>query len=417
MKAKKISLAFFILFLVAAILVSLGACCFGFNKGPKATKANKESDKAAEIVDKNFVGSNSEFALDLFNRLANKDSSSNIFISPISISIAMAMVYNGANGASRQDISEIFRFKNYDADSLNKAFKLLLTSMSGIDEMVELYTGNSIWLKDDLKINKDFTSLTENYYNATVNLADFESSDTVNKINDWAGKATQGKIKNIADPASLKNAVIYLANAIYFKGQWRDKFKQENTEEDDFFLADKSSKKVQMMQNTGEFDYYDGEKFRVIRMPYGRRKSSMYVFLPDEDIDINDLLTSLSVELLDKYILQSTSEEVMLKFPKFNIDYSANLENTLKNMGMNTSFNKDTADFSGIAPGVFISQIAHKAIIEVNEEGTVAAAASSFGMGALAVKPIEFTVNKPFILLIKDDRTGNILFEGRIMVP
>lgn len=417
MKAKKITLSFLVLFLTALILISFTACCSLFDRGPKVTKANKESDKAAQNVDKNLVNANTEFALDLFNRLASNDKNSNIFISPISISLAMAMAYNGASGESQKEISETFRFANYDAANLNNAFKLLLSSMSGIDEMVELYTGNSIWLKNDLEINKDFTSLAEEYYNASVNPADFKSSDTVNKINDWASKATDGNIKNIASPSSLNDAVMYLVNAIYFKGQWKDKFKPENTEEDDFFLADKSSKKVQMMNNSGQFDYYGGEKFQMLRMPYGRDKSAMYVLLPDEDLDINDLLAGITVQLLDNYILQSLSEEVILKFPKFNIDYSANLKNALNNMGMNTSFNKDTADFGGIAPGVFISQIEHKAIIEVNEEGTVAAAATSFGMGATAVRPIEFTVNRPFILLIRDDRTENILFEGRIMLP
>jgi serine protease inhibitor len=417
MKAKKITLSVFILFLIALILISLTACCSLFDRGPKVTKANKESDKAAENVDKNLVDANTEFALNLLSSLANEDRGSNIFISPISISLAMAMAYNGARGDSGKEISQTLRFANYNPDTLNNAFKLLLSSMSGIDDMAELYTGNSIWLKNDLEINPDFKSLAENYYNASVNSTDFNSSDTIGKINDWADKATEGKIKNIASPSSLKNEVMYLVNAIYFKGQWKDKFKQENTEEADFFLADKSSKKVQMMYNNGKFDYYRGEKFQMLRMPYGRGKSAMYVLLPDESFDINDLSASLTFQLLDNYILQSSNEEVMLKFPRFAIDYSKSLGNTLKNMGINAPFNKDSADFSGIAPEVFISHIDHKAIIEVNEEGTIAAAATSFGMGATAVRPIEFTVNRPFILFIRDDRTGNILFEGRIMMP
>jgi serine protease inhibitor len=417
MKTKQITLSLLVLFLIALILISFTACCSLFDKGPKTTKANKESDKAAENIDKNLVDTNTEFALNLFNGLANEDSSNNIFISPISISIAMAMAYNGAIGTSQKEISNTLKFTGYNPDSLNNAFKLLLSSMSGIDEMVELYTGSSIWLKNDLEINKDFQYLAENYYNASINPADFDSSDTVNKINDWVSKVTEGKIKNIASPSSLKDEVMYLVNAIYFKGQWKDKFKQENTGEDDFFLADKSSKKVQMMNNSGKFDYYRGEKFQMLRMPYGRDKSAMYVLLPDEGFDINDLSASLTFQLLNNYILQSSNEEVILKFPKFDIDYSVNLKKILSNMGINTPFDKDTADFGGIAPGLFISQIDHKAIIEVNEEGTIAAAATSFGMGATAARPVEFTVNRPFILFIRDDRTGNILFEGRIMQP
>ena len=417
MKAKKITLSFLVLILIAFILTSFSGCCFDFNKGPKATKANKDSDKAAQDVDRNLVNANTEFALDLFNRLAIENSSGNIIISPISISLAMAMAYSGARGSSAQEISQAFRFNNYDPDNLNNAFKLLLSSMNGIDEMVELYTGNSIWINKDFEINQDFKALTEEFYNASVSSADFKSSDTVNKINDWVSKATEGNIKNIASPSSLNEAVMYLVNAIYFKGQWSDKFKSENTQEEEFFLLDKSSKKVQMMNNTEKFEYYQGENFKMLRMPYGRSKSAMYVLLPNEGFDINSLSASLTASLLESYITQSASEEVMLKFPKFDIDYSVNLNNTIKNMGINAPFNKETADFGGIAPEVFISQIDHKAIIKVDEEGTVAAAATSFGMGATAARPVEFTVNRPFILFIRDDRTGNILFEGRITLP
>ena len=144
----------------------------------------------------------------------------------------------------------------------------------------------------------------------------------------------------------------------------------------------------------------------------------MYVLLPNESIGINDFINNLSRDLLNKYISESMSTEVMLEFPRFNVEYGAkSLVEPLKNLGMVNAFSAEKADFSSIAPLMFISQIEHKAIIEVNEEGTVAAAASSFGMGATAVRPVEFIVNRPFILLIRDDRTGNILFMGKILKP
>ncbi len=147
-------------------------------------------------------------------------------------------------------------------------------------------------------------------------------------------------------------------------------------------------------------------------------KAAMYVLLPDEDTQINDFLNGLSRDLLNKYISEAQSTEVMLKFPRFNIEYGAkSLIEPLKNLGMVNPFIAGQADFSGMAPQMFISQIDHKAIIEVNEEGTVAAAATSLGMGATAVKPVEFIVNRPFILFIIDDRTGNILFTGKILEP
>ena len=290
--------------------------------------------------------------------------------------------------------------------------------MTDIDEMVQLYTGNSIWYRKNFSIEKNYTDLIENYYNASVYNADFNSPDTAVKMNNWVSEATKGKISNIVNPQSLKNAALYLINAIYFKGQWKDKFKVENTKEDDFFLIDKNVKKVQMMANNKKYKYYNGDSFQMIRMPYGRDKTAMYVFLPNEGIGINDFLSSLTRDLLNKYIAEAISSEVLVKLPRFSIEYGAkSLAGALTNLGMVNSFIEDQADFSGMAPQIFISQIEHKAIIEVNEEGTAAAAATSLGMGETAMKPVEFIVNRPFILFIIDDRTGNILFIGKILEP
>jgi serine protease inhibitor len=383
-----------------------------------ATKENKASDQSAANVDKNLINSNTDFALKIFKELSNEDKNKNVFISPISISLSIAMAYNGAKGQTQQEIAKTLGFENYTIDKLNSSFKVLLSSMGNIDQMVQLYTGNSIWTRNDFSIEKNFTDLTKNYYNASIYNEDFNNPDTAGKMNSWISDATKAKISNIVDPKELKNAVMFLINAIYFKGQWTDKFNSENTKEDDFFLIDKSVKKVQMMSNNKKYNYYEGNNFQLLRMPYGRDKIAMYILLPKKDINIDDFLNSLSRDLLSKYISEALNNEVMLKFPKFNISYGTkSLVEPLKNLGMVTSFIKDQADFSGIAPKMFISQIDHKAIIEVNEEGTVAAAATSIHFGATAIRPVEFIVNRPFILFIIDDRTGNILFTGKILEP
>ena len=422
MSLRKTILLVSAILVVFTILLYATGCCFDvtglFRKTPKETKANKQSDKMAESVDQGLVSLNTDFALKIFKELSNEDKNTNVFISPISISLAAAMAYNGAKNSTQQEIAETLEFKDYNIEELNSSFKVLLSSMTDIDEMVQIYTGNSIWCKKDFSIEKDFTDLAGNYYNASIYNEDFNNPDTAGKMNDWVSKATEGKISNIVSPQALKDAVMYLVNAIYFKGQWTDKFKAEDTKEDDFFLIDKNIKKVQMMANNKKYEYYEGDDFQMIRMPYGRGKAAMYVLLPNEGIGINDFTNSLSRDLLNKYISEAMSTEAMLKFPRFNIEYGAkSLVEPLKNLGMVNAFSAEKADFSSIAPLMFISQIEHKAIIEVNEEGTVAAAASSIGMGATAVRPVEFIVNRPFILLIRDDRTGNILFMGKILEP
>ena len=422
MSIKKIILIISAVVIIFAVLLCSVSCCCNitdlFRKTPKETKANKESDKIAESVDRTLVNLNTDFALKIFKELSDEDKNLNVFISPISISLAIAMAYNGSKNQTQQEIAEALEFKDYSIDELNSSFKILLSSMENIDEMVELYTGNSIWFREDFTIEKDFTDLAEYYYNASIHNVDFDNPDTAGNMNNWVSEATKGKISNIVNQGALTDAVMYLVNAIYFKGEWKDKFKTENTKEDDFFLTDKNVKKVQMMKNNEEYEYYDGDGFQMIRIPYGRDKTAMYVFLPDEDIEIGDFVNSLSRDLLNESILEAADADVILKFPRFNIEYGTkSLIGPLKDLGMVNAFIPDKADFDSIAPLMFISQIDHKAIIEVNEEGTVAAAATSMGMGATAMEPVEFIVNRPFVLLIRDDRTENILFIGKILEP
>jgi len=289
--------------------------------------------------------------------------------------------------------------------------------MKDIDEMVKLHTANSLWFEKDFVVKESFTDTVENLYSASIFNKDFKKLETVNEINNWVSNATEQKITKVIDKQALSDSVMLLISAIYFKGQWKEKFKEENTKEDDFFLMDESIKKVQMMQITRDFDYHEEENFQMIRIPYGRNKTAMYVFLPKKDIGINKFLNDLTTDLLDKCILDSYSTKVILEFPKFNIEYFVSLKSPLKSLGVSDAFMKDAADFSNIAPELFISDMEHKAIIEVNEEGTVAAAANSFSMGLVAEKPVSFIVDKPFVLFIRDDRTGNILFEGKITEP
>jgi serine protease inhibitor len=405
--------AIIIILAVLMVLIS-SSCCFPIEKKAKETETNKESDRVAESVDSGLVNINTDFALSIFTALSVNDENSNVFISPLSISLMMAMAYNGAQNNTRKEIAEALQFDNFTDEQLNSAFNALLASMENVDDMVELYTGNSIWLRNDNKADEAFKDIIKDYYNASIYNEDFNSPDTADKINKWANEKTQGRISNITSADAIKDTVMYLANTIYFKGQWKDKFNPEYTEEKDFFLIDKSIKKVQMMCRTEDYMYFEGDSFKMLRIPYGRAKISMHVILPDEDKDINQLISSLSTDLINQSIEDYNDIEVALEFPKFNIEYqSEDLGQSLKKLGINDAFIDGSADFNRICGQLYISRIDHKAIIEVNEEGTVAAAAGGF-QGFMAEIPASFIVNRPFILFIMDDRTGNILFTGKI---
>jgi len=417
MKTKKVIIIFSITLILALLIINLVSCCFLFEKKPKETRANKQSDEIAEKVEKNLIDLNTDFALKIFKQLSEESKNSNIFLSPLSISLTAAIAYNGAQNNTAAEIAEVFEFKSLPIEEFNASFKDLILSMNNIDEMVELYSANSIWCQDRFEIEKNYIDLIEENFIASIYNADFNKQQTADDINNWVKNATQNKITKIIDQASLKESVMVLLNAIYFKGQWKDKFKEENTEEGDFYLAGGDIMKVPMMHITEDFNYYEGENFQMLRMPYGRNKTSMYVLLPAKDAEANEFLKNLSGELLNEYISNSYEREIAVQFPKFEAEYSAELKNTLISLGMIDAFNEGNADFSKIAPQMFISSVAHKAIIEVNEEGTVAAAATSFGMGATAIEPVSFIVDRPFLLFIRDDRTGSILFEGKIMEP
>jgi len=411
-----------IVLIIFIVLSIVPGCCFDigniFRKKTVETKANRQSDMIAESVDANLVDINTDFALALFKGLSGEDANSNVFISPLSITLIMAMAYNGAENSTRSEISDILQFGIYTDEQLNSAFQTLLASMENIDDMVELYTGNSIWVRNEFGIEKNYGDIVKNYYNASIYNEDFNDPDTAAMINTWVSEATKGRISNIITSGAIKDLVMCLINAIYFKGQWKDKFKPENTDEQDFYLIDKSVKKVQMMHNSKKYYYFKGADFKMLRVPYGRDKTAMYVILPDENININEFIEDLNTGMVDECIENLMEVEVMFEFPKFNIEYSSgNLIGTLRDLGIKEAFIEDKADFSRISKQLFISRIDHKAIIEVNEEGTVAAAASFIGMGATAVLPVEFIVDRPFILFIRDDRTRNILFAGKILAP
>jgi len=419
MKIKRIfNFSITVLIIFIALPLLSGCCCiFGDFFDSNLTEADKESDKVAKSVDPDLVNINTGFALDLFTGLSEIDENSNVFISPLSISLMMAMAYNGAQNQTRNEIAGALQFDKFTDEQLNSAFDTLLASMENVDGMVELYTGNSIWLRNDNKADEVFTNIIKDYYNASIHNEDFNSPDTAGKINKWASDETNGRISNITSPGEIKDSVLYLLSTIYFKGQWKDKFNPEYTEEKDFFLKDKSIKKVQMMQTTEDYEYFDGDNFKMLRIPYGRAKICMHIILPDEGTDINQIISNLDTGLINQSIENYQNVEVSLEFPKFDIEYqSGDLGKLLKKLGIKDAFIEGSADFNKISGQLFISRIDHKAIIEVNEEGTVAAAAGGF-QGLMAEIPKEFIVNRPFILLIRDDRTQSIFFAGKILEP
>jgi serine protease inhibitor len=383
------------------------------------------SDEKACSVAPRLVSANTEFAFDLFKELLTEDTSKNVFISPLSVSIALAMLYNGAEGRTKDAMAKTLNFGNMTLEEINQEYSTLIQSLENVDQAVNLLIGNSVWMKQEFAplVKPSFTHSVGTSYNSEVFTRDFSSPQTVNEINGWVDRQTEGKIKQIVNSLSPE-LVMLLINAIYFKGTWTIQFDKSKTQKQDFFLSDGGNVTVNMMSTSGNFTYYSDDTCQIARLPYGRDKVAMYIFLPREGVSLDSFVAGLSQTVHDEYISRlQPLDDLTVKMPKFQVEYGVKpLNNALSNLGMGIAFDPVQADFSGIASlasvNLYISYVNHKAVVEVNEEGTEAAAVTVIGIYAAVVMPKpSFVVNRPFYYEIRDDRSGSILFMGEMLNP
>lgn len=381
--------------------------------------SGEESDEIAASVSENLVYSNTQFGFDIFSELILEDRDQNIFISPLSILLALAMSYNGAVGDTSIEMADALEFTGFDLEELNSGFGDLTTSIENADSDIELAIANSIWMNLGFEAKKDFIERNSKYFSSEVREIDFSDAGTVDTINGWIADATRDKIKKMLSEIPA-DAVMYLINAIYFKGNWTNEFNENMTGDDDFYLADGSTKKVPMMNQTEEFLYQKGEGFSGVKLPYGQEKMAMYIILPDEGESVDSVIGFFDAGKWRETVRSFSERQVILTMPKYKMEYGIKLLNdVLTNMGMGIAFGAD-ADFSGIRPGIFISRVLHKAVIEVNEKGSEAAAVTvveKLESAAIVEEPVEFKVDRPFFFVIADDRSGSILFMGKVVEP
>lgn len=379
----------------------------------------KASDEKAEAVEGDLVTSNTEFALNMFKALLEDDKDKNVFISPVSISVALAMTMNGASGDTFDGMMNALEFAGLNLDDVNESFLSLLGSLEYSDKDVLLTLANSIWIAPDYKpeISESFIESVEKYYLSGV----FEATSP-EVINKWIEDHTGGHIKDMIKefPDLL---IMYLVNAIYFKGAWTTTFDKEDTHETDFTKEDESTVKVNMMafKEMAEYESYVAEKVVGIRLPYGRGKIAFYGFAPIEweYQPIDEFVNSLDQTKLDEIFSSFEKHELGgVHLPKFKIEYEKTLNSILSSFGMEDAFSGGFENMvkEGSGANPFISMVKHKSFIEVTEEGTEAAAATVVEIVDSSM-PTTFMANRPFFFVIRDDRNGTILFMGKIADP
>ena len=359
------------------------------------------------------ASANTRFGFKLLHDLQERDPGGNIFISPLSISIALTMTYNGAVGETERAMAEVLGIDALDLSTINRSNKALRESLETPDPKVEISIANSIWYRQGITFNPDFLERNRSFFEAEVAALDFSAPQSTEIINEWVDTNTNGKIEKIVDRIDPQT-LLFLINAIYFKGNWQDEFDPSRTRQGIFHLSNGSEKRVQMMRREGEYPYLRGENFEAASLRYGDGQMLMYIFLPDRNSNLNKFMRNLNEANWEDWLSQFQDRRQEMVLPRFKLEYEANLNDTLEALGMGIAFGGG-ADFSGMGPNLFISEVRHKTFVEVNEEGTEAAAVTAV-VGVKSLPPA-FRVDRPFFFVIYDADTETILFMGTVTEP
>ena len=376
-----------------------------------------------------LVEGNSAFAFELYQLLAEEQAGRNLFYSPYSISLALAMTYAGARGETEEQMADALRFalpQNELHPALNALDQELAQRGEGAEgkdgEGFRLNIANAIWGQKDYTFRDAFLDVLAENYGAGLRVLDFAAApeEARTMINDWVSDETEGKIENLIPRQALGPLTrLVLTNAIYFNAAWANTFEEAATQEAPFARLDGSEVTVPLMRQTESFGYAEGDGYQAVELPYDGREMSMVILLPDRE-RFETFENTLDGQEVQRIIEDLTYRQVALSMPRFEFDSAFSLNEALRELGMPDAFSA-AADFSGMTGGkdLFISDVLHKAFVSVDEEGTEAAAATAVIMAesAMPTEPVEFTADHPFVFLIRDVKTGAVLFVGRVVDP
>jgi len=373
-------------------------------------------------AEQELIQSDNAFGLKLFREIdVQEDADANIFISPLSVAMALGMTYNGAAGETQAAMQETLELQGLTIDEVNQSYRSLIDLLRNLDPSVEFLLANSIWYRQEFPVIQDFLDVNREYFDAEVTGLDFDSPSAAPTINAWVDEKTNGRITEIVDDPISPELVMFLINAIYFKGDWTFQFDQGLTSDAPFYLEGGGQVQVPMMQTSGEIEigrYSDGE-LEAIDLLYGGKAYSMTIVMPYGDGTLSELVQSLDAARWAEIVDGLTTVESQVWMPKYTLEYELTLNDVLKALGMQIAFDEFNADFSKIYDGpwnLYISKVKHKTFVDVNEEGTEAAAVTSVEVGVTAMPPTVM-VNRPFVFAIREKFSGTILFMGRMMNP
>jgi serpin B len=391
------------IFLIFSFLVLLVSC--------SESKQEEISFKKTATSSK-IISSNNDFAFSFFREIASEQED-NYMVSPVSLSLAMGMLFNGTQGITTEMMSEGLGYANFNTENLSEINKNIIDNLTSENFKI----ANSNWIKQGFDVKQDFIDLNKKYYYAEVKTEDFNNPNTVDKINNWASNQTNQKIKTIIDEIS-NDAVLFLINAIYFKADWKLEFEEKNTTKQLFYPETENGELVDMMHlETDKLFYQKNDLFSSVILPYKNDKYSMTVLLPNEDKSTNDIVEKLNSNTWENWQNNYETTDVRLSLPKFKFEYKNSLNDELSNLGFGDLFG--TPNLLGISDdNLTVSKVLQKTFIDVNEKGTEAAAVTVIGIEVTSLPLVsEINCNKPFLFLITEKNTGSICFIGKVGKP
>jgi len=388
-------------------------------------ESKSDQDSSNVVIPTDIIDANNQFAINFYSQTSQK-SDENIFFSPWSIMTAFAIANEGAKGNTAEQMQNVFGFSSNEIQRQND-FKNVNDELNQKDSTYKLQVANALWLANFFEPIKEYVDIAKNYYDSEISTVDFVGDEGVDTVNSWVAEKTNDKIKSILAPGSTNSLTrLIITNAIYFKGTWVTQFDEENTIDQDFTVDSDTITKTPMMNlYQSQQVYGETDEIKILELPYEGDKLSMLLLLPKEIDGIYDLENSLTVENLKQWRESLSIHDVRtVSLPKFELETKYDLIPPLHKLGLNDAFDKNKADFSGITTSeqLFITAALHKAFVDVNEEGTEAAAVTAIEMGTTSIDPnpppvFTFVADHPFVFVIQDNSTGNILFIGRMMNP
>jgi len=403
--------------LIVLVLVLSMAVALGFSENSLSSSAVGGNALTA------VTAGNNAFAFDLYSVLAKERGRGNLFFSPYSISVALAMTYAGARGETARQMAKTLHF-DLAGDKLHPGFAEQMKWFNASGKSYQLAVANALWGQAGTEFNPDFLKITKKYYDSGFKEVDYihQTEQSRQTINRWVEARTNNKIVELIKPKVIDALTrLVLTNAIYFKGRWESRFQERETREAPFYPAALETVKVPLMRQFGKFKYAEADNWQLLEAPYKGGEIVMDIILPKPNSDINKLGAALRPETVDAWLAGLSARQVEVFLPKFKVEQDLSLGEYLKGLGMTDAFDENRANFSGISKTfLYITKVIHKAFVEVNEEGTEAAAATAVIVGIKSVsakQPPIFKADHPFFFLIRDLRSGSILFMGRMNNP